>query len=180
MNAKIFQISENLYKVLGSIRELAYDLHPPILDSLGLTRALYQLCEEYTNRNGIKVNLLIAGIEEDKLNENAIITIYRFIQEGLNNVGKHAEAKNVSIKLVSSYPKIILRLEDDGKGFDVLEQQSRVFSEKHMGLLNMQERIALLGGNMQIESQLEKGTHILVEIPWKEVVREHKENSNRR
>lgn len=180
MNSKIFQISENLYKVLGSIRELAYDLHPPILDSLGLTRALYQLCEEFTNRNGIKVNLLIAGIEEDKLNENAIITIYRFIQEGLNNVSKHAQAKNVNIKLVSSYPKIILRLEDDGKGFDVIEQHSQVFSEKHMGLLNMQERIALLGGNMQIESQLEKGTHILVEIPWKEVVREPKENNNRR
>ena len=178
MNSKIFQISENLYKVLGSVRELAYDLRPPILDSLGLTRALYQLCEEFTNRNGIKVNLLFAGIEEDKLIENAIITIYRFIQEGLNNVRKHAQAKNVNIKLVSSYPKIILRLEDDGKGFDVLEQQSRVFSEKHMGLLNMQERIALLGGNMQIESQLEKGTHILVEIPWKEVVREPKENNN--
>jgi signal transduction histidine kinase len=180
MNAKIFQISENLYKVLGSIRELAYDLRPPILDSLGLTRGLYQLCEEFTNRNGIKVNLLIAGIEEDKLKENAIITIYRFIQEGLNNVTKHAEAKNVNIKLVSSYPKVILRLEDDGKGFDVIEQQSGVFSEKHMGLLNMQERIALLGGNMQIESQLEKGTHILVEIPWKEVVREPQENNNRR
>jgi signal transduction histidine kinase len=180
MNSKISQISENLYRVLGSIRDLAYDLRPPILDSLGLTRALYQLCEEFTARNGIKVNLLIAGIEEDKLNENAVITLYRFIQEGLNNVRKHAEAKNVNIKLVSSYPKIILRLEDDGKGFDVMEQQSGVFFEKHMGLLNMQERVALLGGNMQIESQPEKGTHILVEIPWKEVIRESQENRNNR
>ncbi|MEJ2091686.1 MAG: cache domain-containing protein [Syntrophobacterales bacterium] len=180
LNSKIHQISDNLHRVLGSVRELAYGLRPPILDSLGLTRALYQLCEEFTTRNGIKVNLLIAGIEEDKLDGNAIITLYRFIQEGLNNVRHHAQAKNVSIKLVSSYPKIILRLEDDGKGFDVIEQQSGTFLEKHMGLLNMQERVALLGGNMQIESQPEKGTHILVEIPWKEVVREPQENSNDR
>jgi len=176
LNSKIHQISDNLYKVLGSVRELAYDLRPPILDSLGLTRALYQLCEEFTTRTGIKVNFLIAGIEEDKLDGNAVITLYRFIQEGLNNVRHHAQAKNVSIKLVSSYPKIILRLEDDGQGFDVIEQQSGTFLEKHMGLLNMQERVALLGGNMQIESQPQKGTHILVEIPWKEVVREPQEN----
>ena len=180
LNSKIHQISDNLYKILGLVRELAYGLRPPILDSLGLTRALYQLCEEFTTRTGIKVNFLIAGIEEDKLNGNAIITLYRFIQEGLNNVRHHAQAKNVSIKLVSSYPKIILRLEDDGKGFDVIERQSGAFLEKHMGLLNMQERVALLGGNMQIESQPDKGTHILVEIPWKEVVRESQENLNDR
>jgi signal transduction histidine kinase len=180
LNSKIYQTSDNLYKVLGSVRELAYGLRPPILDSLGLTRALYQLCEEFTTRTGIKVNFLIAGIEEDKLDDNALISLYRFIQEALNNVRHHAQAKNVSIKLVSSYPKIILRLEDDGKGFDVIEQQSGAFLEKHMGLLNMQERVALLGGNMQIESQPEKGTHILVEIPWKEVVREPQKNLNDR
>ena len=180
LKSKVNQITQNVHEVLGSIRELAYGLRPPILDYLGLTRALYQLCEEFTARTGIKVNLLIAGIEEDKLNENAVITIYRFIQEGLNNVRQHAQAKNVTIKLVSSYPKIILRLEDDGQGFDVIEQQSGAFFEKHMGLLNMQERVALLGGSMQIESQPDQGTHILVEVPWKEVVREPQENHNHR
>ena len=180
LNSKILQISDNLYHVIGSTRELAYGLRPPILDSLGLTRALYQLCEEVTARTGLKVNLLIAGIEEDKLNENAIITIYRFIQEGLNNVQKHAQAKNVSIRVVSSFPKIMLRLEDDGKGFVVIEQQSGAFLEKHLGLLNMHERVALLGGSMQIESQPKKGTHILVEIPWKEVIREPQENHSNR
>jgi signal transduction histidine kinase/HAMP domain-containing protein len=180
LKSKVRQSSHNVQNALGSIRELAYGLRPPILDYLGLTRALYQLCEEFTNRTGIKVNLLIAGIEEDKLSENAAITIYRFIQEGLNNVRQHAQAKNISIKLVSSYPKIILRLEDDGQGFDVIEQQSGTFIGKHMGLLNMQERVALLGGTMQIESQPDKGTHILVEVPWKEVVREPEENLNHR
>jgi len=180
LKSKILQISNNVHNVLGAIRELAYGLRPPVLDYLGLTRALYQLCDEFTARTNIKVNLLIAGIEEDKLNDNAVITIYRFIQEGLSNVRQHAQAKNVTIKLVSSYPKIILRLEDDGQGFDVLEQQSGAFFDKHMGLLNMQERVALLGGNMQIESQPEKGTHILVEIPWKEVIREPQENYSNR
>ncbi|MFP3869072.1 MAG: histidine kinase [Desulfobacteraceae bacterium] len=180
LNSKILQISDNVHNVLGSIRELAYGLRPPILDYLGLTRALYQLCEEFTARSGLKVNLSIAGIEEDKLSEDAVITIYRFIQEGLNNVRKHAQAKNVSIKLVSSYPKVILRLQDDGTGFDVIEQQSGGFFEKHMGLLNMQERVALLGGNMQIESQPQKGTRILVEIPWKEVIREPQNNHSAR
>ncbi len=180
LKSRVNHITHNVHEVLSSIRELAYGLRPPVLDDLGLTRALYQLVEEFTNRTGIKVNLLIAGIEEDKLNENAVITIYRFIQEGLNNVRQHAQARNVSIKLVSSYPKIILRLEDDGHGFDVIEQQSGAFFAKHMGLLNMQERVALLGGNMQIESQPDKGTHILVEVPWKEVIREPQENHNHR
>jgi signal transduction histidine kinase len=180
LNSKMLQISQNVQNVLGSIRELAYGLRPPVLDYLGLTRALYQLCEEFTARTSIKVNLLIAGIEEEKLNENAVITIYRFIQEGLNNIRQHAQATNVSIKLVSSYPKIILRLEDDGQGFDVVEQQSGAFVDKHMGLLNMQERVALLGGTMQIESQPDKGTHILVEVPWKEVIRVSQENYNNR
>jgi signal transduction histidine kinase len=180
LKSKVVQISRNVHQVLGSIRELAYGLRPASLDYLGLTRALYQLCEEFTARTGLKVNLLIAGIEEDKLSENAVITIYRFIQEGLNNVRQHAQAKNVNIKLVSSYPKIILRLEDDGKGFDRIDQQSGAFFDKHMGLLNMQERVALLGGNMQIESQPDKGTHILVEIPWKEVVRDSQENHSNR
>jgi signal transduction histidine kinase len=74
---------------------------------------------------------------------------------------------NVNIRLVASFPKIILRLEDDGQGFDVMEQEASRHGDKHLGLLGMRERVALLKGNIKIASQLEKGTKISIEIPWK-------------
>jgi signal transduction histidine kinase len=74
---------------------------------------------------------------------------------------------NVNIRLVASFPKIILRLEDDGQGFDVMELEASRHGDKHLGLLGMRERVALLKGKIKIESQLEKGTKISIEIPWK-------------
>lgn len=92
--------------------------------------------------------------------------MYRLVQEGINNVKKHADAHNVRIKLVSALPNIILRIEDDGKGFDVMERLTASSDEKRMGLQSMKERVSLLQGRIDIQSSHKKGTNIVIEIPY--------------
>ena len=86
------------------------------------------------------------------LNYDIKINLYRLLQEVLSNVKKHADASEVTIKLVSSFPKIILRIEDDGKGFDVKKSLAEASIKKRMGLRSMEERVGLLQGTMRIES----------------------------
>jgi two-component system, NarL family, sensor kinase len=166
-SSRISQLLQKLQRTLASIRTLSYDLRPPELKHFGLVQAIKLHCEEFTARTDIKVDFMAAGIEAGHLDDDAAINLYRIIQEGLTNVGRHTQAMNVIIRLVASFPKIILRLEDDGRGFDVMEQQASRQGDKHLGLLGMRERVALLGGVMKIESQLNKGTKISIEIPWK-------------
>lgn len=96
------------------------------------------------------------------------INLYRIIQESLSNIMKHAKASAAAVKLVASYPIIILRVEDNGVGFSMKQFQSFTQVDKHMGLHSMEERTSLLAGKMRITSQIDKGTKILVEVPIKE------------
>jgi PAS domain S-box-containing protein len=167
LNPRISGLLQGLQKTLSSIRTLSYDLRPPELEHFGLVQAIKTHCEEFTARTGIKVDFMATGIEAGHLDYDASINFYRIIQEGLTNVRRHSQAMNVNIRLVASFPKIILRLEDDGQGFDVMELEASRHGDKHLGLLGMRERVALLKGKIKIESQLEKGTKISIEIPWK-------------
>jgi signal transduction histidine kinase len=103
-----------------------------------------------------------------KLNFDTEINLYRLIQEGLNNIKKHAKAGHAVVRLVASSPNIILRIEDNGRGFDVKSRLARSFKEKRLGLSSMEERVSLLAGTMRIKSQPSKGTRIFIEIPCKE------------
>ena len=107
-------------------------------------------------------------VKDLKLEIDKAINLYRLIQEGLNNIKKHARADNVTIRLVASSPNIILRIEDDGRGFDVDNRLAKALKEKRMGLSNMEERVSLLAGKMDIKSQIARGTRIFIEIPWQE------------
>ena len=164
---RISQLLQKLQQTLTSIRTLSYDLRPPDLEHFGLVKAIEMHAEEFSARTGIKVDFLAAGIKTGHLDYDAAINLYRIIQEGLTNVWRHAKAMNVTIRLVASFPKIILRLEDDGQGFDIMDLEATRPGDKHMGLLGMRERVALLGGEIKIESQRTKGTKISIEIPWK-------------
>ncbi len=84
--------------------------------------------------------------------------------EALNNVQKHAAATRAVIKLVGAYPYIILRIEDNGKGFDLKERERSMIKEKRMGIWSMKERANLLHGRMDIHSQLNRGTKIVVKL----------------
>ncbi|UCD30966.1 MAG: PAS domain S-box protein [Desulfobacterales bacterium] len=169
--AEMRQRVSQLYKILGdsinSVRDMAYDLRPSSLDQLGLVRTLYQFCEDFSEKTGLNVDFNSAGMDELKLDFDTEINMYRLVQESLNNIIKHADAKQVTIKLVASFPKIILRIEDDGKGFDKKNRLDAAAYEKRMGIISMKERVSLLNGKIRINSSPAKGTKIFIEVPYK-------------
>jgi PAS domain S-box-containing protein len=167
------QVSSQLTDLLGilrqslkSIRTISYNLRPPNLKHLGLVEATQLYCEEVAARTGLHIDFKAAGIENKNLDYETAINLYRIIQEGLTNVWRHAQAENVSIRLVASYPKIIVRVEDDGQGFEVAEPEASDQLGSRMGLLGMKERVGFLGGEIQLESEIKRGTRIKIQIPW--------------
>jgi signal transduction histidine kinase len=162
---KIEAFSHLTQQAVTVVRELAYELRPPGLDQFGLVQTVIQYCDEFSKKTGLDIDISITGIDKLTLDFDAEINLYRLIQEGLNNIHNHAQAKRVIIKMVASSPNIILRLEDDGIGFDPKQRLANATKEKRMGLRSMQERATLLGGKMLIQSNPGKGTKILVETP---------------
>lgn len=161
-------ISGKLNEILKAVRDLSYELRPPGLEEVGLVGTINQYCKDFSHDNGVKVEFSSAGMDNLPLKFEANINLYRLVQEGLNNVRKHADAANVKIKLISSFPNIILRIEDDGKGFDTKARLRAAYKEKRMGIRSMKERVGLLQGDMRIQSIPGKGTNIFIEIPHKD------------
>ena len=162
--AKLSKLSE---KINISVRNLAYDLQPPGLEELGLVRALEMYCEDFSENRGMKIDFHSAGIHMLTLDFHTSIHLYRLVQEGLNNISKHAAADRGKITLLGASPNIILRIEDDGKGFDITAQELSSGYKKGIGLQSMKERVNLLGGQITIKSGHMQGTKILIIIPIK-------------
>jgi PAS domain S-box-containing protein len=171
---KLLEISNCLQRAINAIRDLSYDLQPPALAEMGLVKALEIYCEEFSSQLGIKVDLQSAGLNLFKLDSNTEIHLYRLVQEGLNNIRKHADTDRAVVRLVGVFPNIILRIEDSGKGFDIKERELELGDEKRMGLRSMRERTGLLGGQMIVQSRPMQGTRIFIKIPCQEQNRESK------
>lgn len=163
------KFSRVLKRAISSIRDLAYDLRPPSLDQLGLVRTLAQYCTDFSETNLVNVDFYSAGLEKLDLDFDTEINLYRLIQEALNNVKKHSKAHHITIRLVASYPEIILRIEDDGRGFDPEKRIPEALNEKRMGLKSMEERVKLLNGEFTIRSRPGEGTMILAKLPYSKV-----------
>jgi signal transduction histidine kinase len=138
---------------------------------MGLVHAIFQYCEEFSERTGLAIDFASAGLEKAALDSDTEINLYRLIQEGLNNVHKHAEARRATVKLVKAHPNIILRIKDDGKGFDVNARKALSTNEKRMGLQSMEERVHLLGGKIEIQSSPMRGTKIAIRIPSRDLAK---------
>jgi len=172
---KLLEISNRLQGAINVIRDLSYDLQPPALAEMGLLKALEIYCEEFSIQFGSKVDFQSAGLNLFKLDSDTEIHLYRLVQEGLNNIRKHADSEEAIVRLVGAFPNIILRIEDTGKGFDVQARELALGDEKRMGLRSMKERINLLGGQMTIQSRPMQGTKIYIKIPLQEQSREAEE-----
>ncbi|MEA1945671.1 MAG: PAS domain S-box protein [Thermodesulfobacteriota bacterium] len=172
---KTSELSTILKRLISAVRDFAYNLHPPGLDQLGLVRTVYQYCEEFAETNRLNIDFLSAGMDDLTIPFDTEINLYRLIQEAFCNIKKHADADSVTVKMVASFPHIILRIEDNGKGFDVKDRIESATKEKRMGLRSMEERISLLNGKMKIKSCPPEGTKIFIEVPYKEKNRVRKE-----
>ena len=168
LREKSVKFSRLIERTIKSVRDLAYDLRPPGLDQMGLLKALEMYCEEFSQTSGMNIDFQAAGMQGFNLDTDSEIHIYRLVQEGLNNIRKHAAAGRTSVKMLGASPNIILRIEDDGKGFDVLARELALDSEKRMGLRSMKERVNLLRGRMEIQSRPMQGTRIVIKLPLME------------
>lgn len=157
----------NLIEQLGeNIRKISSDLRPDILDHLGLIPTLEWYIRDLTNRvPGIRIGFQPMGFKK-RLKAELEIVLYRIIQEALTNVVRHAQANHVNILLTINHPKIILTIKDDGVGFDEAEGMSlQEATRQGIGLLGMRERVASVGGTINIRSGKGKGTVIRAELP---------------
>lgn len=152
-------------QAIASTRRIVQDLRPQILEDLGLTAALEALAARFTKRHGVQCTVdgdALGSLEEARLGPVAAC-LYRVAQEAMNNVAKHADAREVRITLAPSPPRALrLMIADDGRGFLYDGQRpSGAF-----GLLGMRERVRAAGGVLRIDGRPGEGTIIDVEVPW--------------
>lgn len=158
--------SRVLARTIASVRELSYGLRPPDLEHLGLPRALQRLCEDFSLAGGPPVTFSGVGLEGLVLDPEVAINVYRIAQEALSNARRHAGAANISVRLVESYPRLILRVRDDGGGGEPARAGRDAAARPGMGLVNMRERAGLLGGSLRVLSAPGQGTTVVAEIPY--------------
>lgn len=152
-------------RIAEEMHSLIRELRPTALDDLGLETALANYLEEWAERSDIAIDFHCNGLLEQRLANQLESTIYRIVQEAVNNVVKHASARNVSIILEKRGNRVLVIVEDDGVGFDAEALLKTPARNRGFGLLGMQERVALVGGSLSIESTPGTGTTVLVHIP---------------
>ena len=149
---------------IRDIRRLIYDLHPAVLEALGLTAALREYVERYRKETGLQVTLHLPE-EDERLPQQIEIILFRVIQEALMNIFRHAGSTNhVGVTLTTNLKQVWACIEDDGIGFSVEDTLERARQGGHLGLWSMRERVEAEGGQFQIESRPGEGTMIKINL----------------
>ncbi|MHA2067797.1 MAG: GAF domain-containing protein, partial [Candidatus Thorarchaeota archaeon] len=164
LKEKLRNTKSVIIRALEDLRRLTLDLRPSALDDLGLIAATRAYIQSHLEVAGIQVEFKSKGLNK-RLTPAVEITLFRIIQEATHNIIKHAEAYHIRIQLEVRRGKIIAIIEDDGKGFDVDAFFKSGIKAQSLGLLGIQERVALLGGTFTIKSNIGQGTRLTMEIP---------------
>ncbi len=148
---------------LEGVHRLISALRPTLLDDLGMAAALRWYAESRLADDGVRVHLELSG-KEQRLPARLETAVYRTAQEAITNVARHAEATNLSISLEYGEAELVVEVEDDGRGFDPVGVQG--WNGSHgLGLVGMRERMALVGGSLEIHSQASSGTRVVLRVP---------------
>jgi signal transduction histidine kinase len=147
---------------VSTIRKIASELRPSILDDLGLTAALEWQSREFEKRFNIKV-YYDAELNDHEVPPAMATGLFRIYQESLTNVARHSGAKNVYTSLKYANGELILKVIDEGKGFSATPNKLK----KTLGLLGMKERALMIGGVLDIQSEPGKGTAVTITVPFK-------------
>jgi signal transduction histidine kinase len=159
LHREVGEAIELTKKMAEDVRNLAHTLRPPLLDEERLNSILETLCRDFGRHTHITINY--QGVEVPPLPENAPISLYRFVQEALTNAAKHARAKQIDVTLQRQSRHIVLTVEDDGVGFEPQEKMSAA----GMGLVAMQQRFEMLGGDVAIDSRPGAGSRLTASVP---------------
>ena len=158
---KINNTLDLLDVTIKTVRRIATDLRPSILDDLGLIATIEWQCEEFERRTGI-ITKFAEDMTEFDFPAQMAIGLFRICQESLTNIARHSAAKNAFITLQQIGFELLLTISDDGKGFDAYN----IDHKKTLGLLGMRERTLMMGGKYEITSEISKGTTLSIRIPY--------------
>jgi two-component system CheB/CheR fusion protein len=161
----VARLQEIAVQIDQDLNQLAFELRPSALDDLGLVAAVQHHVEQWAARTGIRAEIQTSGLQAARLPSELESVIYRVIQEALTNVLKHAAAQAVSVVLERRHDQVHVIVEDDGRGFDLDALLQAPEAHQRLGLLGMQERVALVGGKLTIEAELGAGTALFIRIP---------------
>ena len=159
---KLYELTNQLAE---EVHHLARELRPAALDDLGLHTALSNYVEQWSEHSGITVDFHSFGLEKQRISPEVETTVYRIVQEALTNVLKHASANRVSVIIEYRNDQMRALVEDDGDGFNVDTASTATGSGGGLGLLGMKERVALVGGTFDVESNPGSGTTLVIRIP---------------
>jgi signal transduction histidine kinase len=153
-------------EALRLVRDLSVDLRPPILDDLGLATALRWYVDRYTKRTGLGVEVEVdLPDENERFSRDLETACFRIAQEALTNVVRHANARQILIRLIKDEDRLLLSVKDDGVGFDLESLRKGAPRAATLGLVSMQERAHAAGGMIHIDSSLWNGTEIRFSLP---------------
>jgi two-component system NarL family sensor kinase len=153
-----------LVQALEETRRIARNLRPNDLDELGLSAACRNLCKELQARTGLVVKCQFTRFDRF-LPPMVDLGLFRIVQEALNNVEKHACAKLVRLRIAIQRQAIVLKIQDDGRGFDPATPRAAKGAEGGIGLSSLRERASALGGTCELVSNPRQGTAITVRVP---------------
>ncbi len=163
--AELAEIREDIRVIVTDLRRLCSNLRPPTIDSHGLTAAIRSHAQEWADKHRVVLELDVDA-QLGRLPEPIELSIFRIVQEALNNVRKHASARRVRLSLQrTANTQLLLRLEDDGQGIPEPVDLAALSASKHFGLVGISERVALLGGSMRVDSPRQGGVALNIEIP---------------
>jgi two-component system sensor histidine kinase UhpB len=160
--SRLEEASVLLQRTGAQVRSLAFELRPTMLELSGLGPTLMWLAEQHQQRTGIAIR--VVGQLNDVPGDLAMVC-FRAAQEGLTNVVRHARAQHVWIELSQTDGALELVVRDDGVGFDVTSTLDGAANRGHLGLLGMKERVQILGGNLEVDSEPGHGTRIRISLP---------------
>lgn len=161
----LVEVRQAIRELVDSLRQICGELRPPTIDSLGLGAALQSHTRQWSARTGIEVSL---HLDEalGRLPESKELSIFRIVQESLNNIWRHAQATRVQVSLqYTSLRTLLIQVQDNGLGLEKDFDLNSLVSKGHYGLVGISERVVLLGGRFQLLRPVEGGTLMVVEIP---------------
>lgn len=161
--AELQEFRNSIKNAVADVRRFMFDLRPDSLDDLGLIATLRRLTTEWQQRTGVVCRLNIVG-DERRLPPPIEEALFRIIQEALNNVRHHAEARTVEVNLDVRPERVGLRVRDDGKGFDP-SRAPEPGTRRQLGVVGMRERAAAVGGRLEVRSREGAGTEIEGDFP---------------
>lgn len=155
---EMLKLSDSIIK---SVRRISFELRPAIIDDLGLMAALEWKCAEFEEKTGVPC-LFIPHVKDRKFEKQFSITAFRILQETLTNVVRYANAKSVTVSVSENEKELMMEIKDDGIGIS----EDDMINKKTLGIFGMKERAMMLGGNLTVKGEPNKGTTTKLIIPF--------------